>query len=60
MILAIERPHPKHGSAIFVKHGFVIEATSKSEANDIEVLTVELSSVVVKSVYKPIDNWKNG
>ena len=53
MALAIERPHPKHGSAIFVKHGFVIEATSKSEENDIEILTVELSNVVVTSVYKP-------
>ena len=53
MVLAVERPHRQYGSAIFVKTGSVIEATSKSEELNIEVLTVELSSVVITSVYKP-------
>lgn len=53
MALAIERPHRQYGSAVFVKAGLVIKATSMSEDHDIEVLSAELSSVVVTSVYKP-------
>ena len=53
MVLATERPHQQYGSAIFVKENSVIEVTSVSEDDNIEVLTVELSSVVVTSVYKP-------
>ena len=53
MVLATERPHLQYGSAIFVKASSVIEATSVSDDDNIEVLTVELSSVVVTSVYKP-------
>ena len=46
MVLAIERPHRQYGSAI-------MEATSVSEDDNIEVLTIELSNVVIMSVYKP-------
>ena len=53
MVLAIERPHRQYGSAIFVKASLVMEATSVSEDDNIEVLTVELSNVVITSVYKP-------
>ena len=53
MVLATERPHRQYGSAIFVKASSTIEATSVSEDDNIEVLTIELSSVVVTSVYKP-------
>ena len=53
MVLAAERPHRQYGSAIFVKIGSVIEATSISEERNIEVLTVELSRIVITSVYKP-------
>ena len=53
MVLATVRPHRQYGSAIFVKAGSDIAATAQSDANNIEVLTVELTSVVVTSVYKP-------
>jgi hypothetical protein len=53
MKLVAERPHRQYGSAIYVKTDSVIEATSIKEANNIEVLTVELSNVVVSSIYKP-------
>ncbi|KAJ4925239.1 hypothetical protein JOQ06_017974 [Pogonophryne albipinna] len=53
MVLAIERPHRQYGSAIFVKTGSAIEDTDMSDGHNIEVLSVELSSVVVTSVYKP-------
>ena len=53
MVLVTERPHRQYGSAIFVKASSAIEATSVSEDDNIEVLSVELSSVVVTSVYKP-------
>lgn len=53
MALAIERPHLQYGSAVYVKAGLAIEATSMSEDHDIGVLSVELSSTVVTSVCKP-------
>ena len=53
MVFANERPHNQYGSAIFVKASSVIESTSVSAEDDIEVLTVELSNIAVTSVYKP-------
>lgn len=53
MTMAIERPHDKYGSAIFVRTGTVIEATSACDSQDIEILSVELKGAVVTSVYKP-------
>ena len=53
MELAIEHPHRQYGSAIFVKTGTVVESTSRSTEDDIEILTIEMSSVVVTSIYKP-------
>ena len=53
MKLAIERPHEQYGSALFVKPSAIIETTSKTDDNNIEILTVELSGVIVTSVYKP-------
>ncbi|KAJ4933183.1 hypothetical protein JOQ06_030018 [Pogonophryne albipinna] len=53
MVLAIERPHRQYGSAIFVKTGSAIEDTDMSDGHNIEVLSVELSSVVVTFVDKP-------
>ena len=56
MTPAVERPHAKHGSAIFVKTGATIESTSTIDGNDVEVLEVELKGVAVTSVYKPPGN----
>ena len=60
MVHATERPHRQYGSAIFVKANSVLEATSVSEDDDIQVLSVELSSVVVTSIYKPPAIAPNG
>ena len=53
MVIVTERPHRQYGSAIFVNANPVIEATSVSDDDNIEILTVELSNVVITSVYKP-------
>ena len=53
MVPVIERPHDKYGSAIFVKASSAIESSSVSEVDNIEVLSVELSKVVITSIYKP-------
>lgn len=53
MKLAIERPHKKYGSTIFVRDNLKILSTSHTETNDIEILTIELTNCTVTSVYKP-------
>ena len=53
MVPVTERPHAQYGSAIFVKASSVIECSSVSKVDNIEFLSVELSNVVMTSVYKP-------
>ena len=53
MVPVTDRPHARDGSAIFVKACSVIECSSVSEFDNIEVLSVELSNVFITSVYKP-------
>ena len=42
--MAIERPHEKYGSAIYVKPDLVITSTSMTENNDIDIFTVNIGN----------------
>ena len=53
MDFAIERPHAQYGSAIFVTSGTIVNATSLTEVNNIEILRVDLRGISVGSVCKP-------
>ena len=53
MVLVTERPHCQYGSVIFVKASSVTKDSSISGDENIEVSSVDLSSIVVTSVYKP-------
>ena len=53
MTTLIEIPHEKHGSIMLAKNGTIIDSTSKSDENNIEVLTAELRGATITSVYKP-------
>ena len=48
--LAIETPHAPYGSA--VTSGTIVNATSLTEVNDIDILRVDLRGISVTSVYK--------
>ena len=47
---AIER---QYGSAIFVTSGIIVNTTSLTDINDIDILRVDLNGISVTSVYKP-------
>eukprot|EP00057_Strongylocentrotus_purpuratus_P002687 XP_003725025.1 PREDICTED: RNA-directed DNA polymerase from mobile element jockey-like [Strongylocentrotus purpuratus] len=53
MKLAIERPHVKYGSAFFVRKDVIIDQTSLTEKDNIEVLAVNMGKLTVTSAYKP-------
>lgn len=53
MRLVVERPHEQYGSAVFVRPDINIKSTHMTCMNDIEILTIELESCSITSVYKP-------
>ena len=52
MTLAVERPHEKHGSAMFVKNGSIFESTSQTSHNSIKMLSTTLNGLTITSVHK--------
>ena len=53
MALVAERPHNKHGSSVFIRDGLKMNNISVCEEGNVELITVELSGVIVHSMYKP-------
>jgi exonuclease III len=54
MKLAIEIPHNKYDSAVFIKRDSKILLTNYTDHNDIEILTIELTNCTIISIYKPL------
>ena len=52
MTLVAERPH-KHGSSVFIRDGLKVNNIYVCEEGNVELITVELSGVIVHSMYKP-------
>ncbi|XP_047989047.1 uncharacterized protein LOC125228503 [Leguminivora glycinivorella] len=53
MVLIAEIQHRQYGSALFARPGISIKSAHKTHVNNIEVITVELCSCTVTSLYKP-------
>ena len=52
MALIAERPHNTHGSSVFIRDGQKVNNISVCKEGNIELITVELSGIIVHSLYK--------
>ncbi|KAJ8710342.1 hypothetical protein PYW07_009708 [Mythimna separata] len=53
MSLVLETPHAQYGSAIFVNPRILVKSAFSNNDNCIEVLTVDIGTCTITSVYKP-------
>ena len=53
MALVAERPHIKRGISVFIIDGVKVNNISVYEEENVELITVELPSVLVYSMYTP-------
>ena len=53
MALLAERPHNKLGRSVFIRDGLKVNNISVCEEGNVELITVELSGVIVHSMYRP-------
>lgn len=53
MKLANIRPHKKYGIAIFIRSTIQVASAHFTEANDTEILTIEIDKFTVTSIYNP-------
>ena len=51
--LAVDCPHLKNGSAIFVETGSIIESRSVANDRNFEIFELELKGMTVASIYQP-------
>lgn len=51
--LAIDRQHKKYGGAILVNHDIDVNKTTKTDADNIEILSIDTGECTVTSVHKP-------
>ena len=53
MSLVAERPHNKYESALFIRDDLKVKGMSVCEEDDVELITIELCSAIIQSVYNP-------
>ena len=52
-LLVAECPYNKHGSSVFIRDGLKVNNISVCKEGNVELITVELSGVIVHFMYKP-------
>ena len=53
MTFIAERPHMKYGSAILFRSDLKVKGVSVWEQDNVELISIEMTGVIVHSVYKP-------
>ena len=53
MLLVVERPHNKYGSAILIQNDLKVNKIYERVQGTVEIITIVMPGVVVHSVYKP-------